>query len=265
MTEKQKIGVLVKDAREKMNLSRRELAKKVDLTEQYIWKIEKNLAIPSAKVIVALARVFNESPVDWLKIAGYSPENVVETRADILAITNPCLVKTVDELLQIEISLPPQSEVWLGIGSSRVIDLYNLKVFNSILKNIKRGVIYRYFYYKEDHESAEKCNYLKNKIETQLRSYEAGHREGKGLINTHPVSFELRYSSPFSQPEKNEIYLALYRIFCNSFFESRGYVRIEAFDYEYRGELVELWVPLPPERVDSILNKLNKELKEEKK
>jgi transcriptional regulator with XRE-family HTH domain len=66
MTPAQKFGTNVAHAREQRGLSQSQLARKVDVVDTYISRIETGRSQPSFKLILALARQLGISPAELL-------------------------------------------------------------------------------------------------------------------------------------------------------------------------------------------------------
>ncbi len=77
MDNNKNIGQIIKEAREKMGFSQRELAKKANIDNTEISRIESGQRLkPNVIILKNVAEILNLSMVDLMKIAGYSDVDI---------------------------------------------------------------------------------------------------------------------------------------------------------------------------------------------
>lgn len=72
-------GKIIQIRREKLNLSRKQLADEVNTTQSYIWELENGkVSSPSAQLIIDIAKVLQ-----------LNPEDIIPSKAKVIATANP--------------------------------------------------------------------------------------------------------------------------------------------------------------------------------
>lgn len=60
------IGERIRDARKSLKKTQKEFSQSLDMSENYIWQIEKGLREPSERTLNEICRIFGVAPV-WLR------------------------------------------------------------------------------------------------------------------------------------------------------------------------------------------------------
>lgn len=70
------IGTYIKEKRKQLGLSAKELARRVGISDVYLFSIEKDSPNPTFKVIVKILKALNADFQDFLEQTGYLPVNI---------------------------------------------------------------------------------------------------------------------------------------------------------------------------------------------
>lgn len=132
------LGSIISVSREKKGISQRELARRIEVDNSYIAKIESGVAKkPMTDILYKLSKELDISLADLLKSAGYSNREIFElTDIGNLLANNIDAIRVLGEDIPIEYIIQNDAGTFIDIG--KILDNYkNNKIdFDTAVKLI---------------------------------------------------------------------------------------------------------------------------------
>ena len=144
-----KTGTIISDARKNMNMTQKELANKLYVSDKAVSKWERGLCFPDISVLIPLTEILNISLYDLLRGERMKKSEVEETLKNTISYTNNELKRNKKKYTIIS------SIIILGVVILSVLSLIFISKNNDIAGIVDRDTIYDISYYSEYVTSVE--------------------------------------------------------------------------------------------------------------
>ena len=144
-----KTGTIISDARKNMNMTQKELADKLYVSDKAVSKWERGLCFPDISVLIPLTEILNISLYDLLRGERMKKSEVEETLKNTISYTNNELKRNKKKYTIIS------SIIILGVVILSVLSLIFISKNNDIAGIVDRDTIYDISYYSEYVTSVE--------------------------------------------------------------------------------------------------------------
>ena len=144
-----KTGTIISDARKNMNMTQKELADKLYVSDKAVSKWERGLCFPDISVLIPLTEILNISLYDLLRGERMKKSEVEETLKNTISYTNNELKRNKKKYTIIS------SIIILGVVILSVLSLIFISKNNDIGGIVDRDTIYDISYYSEYVTSVE--------------------------------------------------------------------------------------------------------------
>lgn len=144
-----KTGTIISDARKNMNMTQKELADKLYVSDKAVSKWERGLCFPDISVLIPLTEILNISLYDLLRGERMKKSEVEETLKNTISYSNSELKRNKKKYTIIS------SIIILGVVILSVLSLIFISKNNDIGGIVDRDTIYDISYYSEYVTSVE--------------------------------------------------------------------------------------------------------------
>lgn len=144
-----KTGTIISDARKNMNMTQKELADKLYVSDKAVSKWERGLCFPDISVLIPLTEILNISLYDLLRGERMKKSEVEETLKNTISYTNNELKRNKKKYTIIS------SIIILGVVILSVLSLIFISKNNDIGGIVDRDTIYDISYYSDYITSVE--------------------------------------------------------------------------------------------------------------
>ena len=144
-----KTGTIISDARKNMNMTQKELADKLYVSDKAVSKWERGLCFPDISVLIPLTEILNISLYDLLRGERMKKSEVEETLKNTISYTNNELKRNKKKYTIIS------SIIIVGVVILSVLSLIFISKNNDIAGIVDRDTIYDISYYSEYVTSVE--------------------------------------------------------------------------------------------------------------
>lgn len=144
-----KTGTIISDARKNMNMTQKELANKLYVSDKAVSKWERGLCFPDISVLIPLTEILNISLYDLLRGERMKKSEVEETLKNTISYTNNELKRNKKKYTIIS------SIIIVGVVILSVLSLIFISKNNDIGGIVDRDTIYDISYYSDYITSVE--------------------------------------------------------------------------------------------------------------
>lgn len=144
-----KTGTIISEARKNMNMTQKELADKLYVSDKAVSKWERGLCFPDISVLIPLTEILNISLYDLLRGERMKKSEVEETLKNTISYTNNELKRNKKKYTIIS------SIIILGVVILSVLSLIFISKNNDIVGIVDRDTIYDISYYSDYITSVE--------------------------------------------------------------------------------------------------------------
>ena len=144
-----KTGTIISEARKNMNMTQKELADKLYVSDKAVSKWERGLCFPDISVLIPLTEILNISLYDLLRGERMKKSEVEETLKNTISYTNNELKRNKKKYTIIS------SIIIVGVVILSVLSLIFISKNNDIAGIVDRDTIYDISYYSEYVTSVE--------------------------------------------------------------------------------------------------------------
>ena len=144
-----KTGTIISDARKNMNMTQKELADKLYVSDKAVSKWERGLCFPDISVLIPLTEILNISLYDLLRGERMKKSEVEETLKNTISYSNSELKRNKKKYTIIS------SIIILGVVILSVLSLIFISKNNDIGGIVDRDTIYDISYYSDYITSVE--------------------------------------------------------------------------------------------------------------
>ena len=183
-----KTGTIISDARKNMNMTQKELADKLYVSDKAVSKWERGLCFPDISVLIPLTEILNISLYDLLRGERMKKSEVEETLKNTISYTNNELKRNKKKYTIIS------SIIILGVVILSVLSLIFISKNNDIAGIVDRDTIYDISYYSEYVTSVESKD--SEKIELIITKLPLSWKERTFVVeeNIIKINYDVSYN-----------------------------------------------------------------------
>ena len=183
-----KTGTIISDARKNMNMTQKELADKLYVSDKAVSKWERGLCFPDISVLIPLTEILNISLYDLLRGERMKKSEVEETLKNTISYTNNELKRNKKKYTIIS------SIIILGVVILSVLSLIFISKNNDIGGIVDRDTIYDISYYSDYITSVESKD--SEKIELIITKLPLSWKERTFVVeeNIIKINYDVSYN-----------------------------------------------------------------------
>ena len=183
-----KTGTIISDARKNMNMTQKELADKLYVSDKAVSKWERGLCFPDISVLIPLTEILNISLYDLLRGERMKKSEVEETIKNTISYSNSELKRNKKKYTIIS------SIIILGVVILSVLSLVFISKNNDIFGIVDRDTIYDISYYSDYVTSIESKD--SEKIELIIMKLPLSWRERTFVIeeDSIKINYDVSYN-----------------------------------------------------------------------
>ena len=183
-----KTGTIISDARKNMNMTQKELADKLYVSDKAVSKWERGLCFPDISVLIPLTEILNISLYDLLRGERMKKSEVEETLKNTISYTNNELKRNKKKYTIIS------SIIIVGVVILSVLSLIFISKNNDIGGIVDRDTIYDISYYSDYITSVESKD--SEKIELIITKLPLSWKERTFVVeeNIIKINYDVSYN-----------------------------------------------------------------------